>query len=384
MIPAQISQDAALAALRRQWAAVALAGSTALTMVYLLLASTWEPVYAGRWALLALLVFLILLRTLWAHLGENHHPDNASLLPTLGIANLISLLRGLLLAMLAGFLFSPWPSGWLAWLPGALYTAAIALDYADGLTARLTHRITVLGSTLDISLDGLGVLIAPLVAIWYGQLPIWYLAVGAARYLFLGGIGLRKRLGMPVRDLPPSALRRALAGVQFGFISAILWPLFKPPATWVGATAFMVPFLAGFVRDWLIVSTVIDPTSPRYRQALRTFVEITRGWAAPILRGVVLCAATWLGMRALSISAPVVLPALMAISTLFVACGLLGRIASLALLIVIGLHMSTNGVEAAGALIAVSATFLLFTGTGRFSLWAPEDAFLIAQYGREV
>ncbi len=364
--------------------AVALVGSAALALGYLFLMSAWGPVYAGRWVLLALLVFLIPLRTLWAHLYENHRPGDTSLLPTLGAANLISLLRGLLLAMLAGFLFSPWPSGWLAWLPGALYTAAVALDYADGLAARLMHRITTLGSTLDISLDGLGTLIAPLVAIWYGQLPIWYLLVGAARYLFLLGIWLRKRLGMPVRDLPSSALRRALAGVQFGFISAMLWPLFKPPATWVGATAFMVPFLAGFLRDWLIVSTAIDPASPRYRHALKTFEEIIRDWVAPALRGLALFAAVWLGMQASSDSATLTLPALVAIPTLFIACGLLGRMAALVLLIAIGLHMSANGVDAAGALIAVSATFLLFTGTGRFSLWAPEDAFLTAQYGREI
>ena len=225
--------------------AVALLGGVAIALGYLLLEGAWEPVYAGRWMLLTLSVLLILLRTLWVHLGENHRPAVPELLPTLGIANLISLLRGLLLAMLAGFLFSPWPPGRLALLPGALYTAAVALDYADGFAARLTNCPTVLGSTLDITLDGLGTLIAPLVAVWYGQLPVWYLLVSAARYLFLFGIWLRRRLGMPLRDLPPSAVRRALAGVQFGFISAVLWPVFKPPATWIGATIFMLPFLAG-------------------------------------------------------------------------------------------------------------------------------------------
>jgi len=383
MIPAGTSHHTALVALRRQWMAVALLGGGAVALGYLLLEGAWEPVYAGRWMLLTLSVLLILLRTLWVHLGENHRPAVPELLPTLGIANLISLLRGLLLAMLAGFLFSPWPPGRLALLPGALYTAAVALDYADGFAARLTNCPTVLGSTLDITLDGLGTLIAPLVAVWYGQLPVWYLLVSAARYLFLFGIWLRRRLGMPLRDLPPSAVRRALAGVQFGFISAVLWPVFKPPATWIGATVFMLPFLAGFVRDWLIVSAVIDPASLRYRRALQTLTVITAAWLAPALRGIVSLAALVFSAQMLGRGAHPLLPTLTAIFALPIACGLLGRLAALLLLIVVGVQMSTNGVDVIGALVVSSAIFLLFTGTGRFSLWKPEDSFLTAQYGKE-
>lgn len=384
MISTEISHNAALVALRRQWVAVALLGGIAVALGYLFLEGTWGPVYAGRWVLLSLPVLLILLRTLWVHLDKNHRPAESDLLPTLGAANLISLLRGLLLTMLAGFLFLPWPPGWLAWLPGALYTAAVVLDYADGFAARLTRCPTVLGSTLDITLDGLGTLIAPLVAVWYGQLPVWYLLVSAARYLFLFGIWLRRRLGMPVRDLPPSAMRRALAGVQFGFISAILWPVFKPPATWIGATVFMLPFLAGFARDWLIVSTVVDPTSPHYRHALQVLATIASAWLAPALRGVVLLAAGMLSIRMLSRGVQPILPALVVILALLIVCGLLGRLAALLLLIAIGLHMSANGVDVIGALVASSTILLLFIGTGRFSLWRPEDAFLTAQYGKEI
>ena len=135
----------------------------------------------------------------------------------------------------------------MGWAAGGLYTGAILIDYMDGIAARLTQHPSHLGAWLDTNFDALGILIAPALGIWWGQLPPWYLLVALAYYLFIGGIWLRNRRRLHVYDLPPSAIRRPLAGIQMGFISAILWPVLAPPLTWWAATLVMIPFVAGFL-----------------------------------------------------------------------------------------------------------------------------------------
>ena len=139
-----------------------------------------------------------------------------AVLPTFGWGNRLTLFRGLAISMVAGFLFSPWPNGWLAWLPMLLYTTADIADYLDGYLARITNHATALGERLDMEYDGLGMLIVSLLAVWYGQLPWWYLILGFARYLFVFGLWVRARRGLPSYDLPPSVHRRVFAGLPDG------------------------------------------------------------------------------------------------------------------------------------------------------------------------
>lgn len=239
---------------------------------FITLASTWQASYTLRWAALAGPGVVYLLWLVWRGLPENRRPGQAELLHRLGPGNLLTWLRGLWIAWLAGFLFLPRPDGWLAWLPGLLYLPAALADILDGYLARRTGMLTRLGEQLDLRLDGLGVLLASALAVQYGQVPAWYLLVGLARYLFLAGIWLLGRLGRPVYDLPPSANRRRLAGLQMAFLGASLTTLFAPPHTILAAYLFGLLFLAGFVRDWLAVSGVFrrdwKPTpagSPRER-----------------------------------------------------------------------------------------------------------------------
>ncbi len=163
----------------------------------------------------------------------------------------------MLIAMLAGYLFQPWPQsrlfpGRLSWTPGTLYLAASLLDYLDGSVARARKQETQLGAYLDINIDALGLLIAPLLAIWYGQLPAAYLSVGVAYYVFIFGIWLRKKYSKPVFEVKPRRSARIIAGFQMGLVGIALLPVISPPMTTVAAYIFMIPLLAGFAKDWRI------------------------------------------------------------------------------------------------------------------------------------
>jgi CDP-diacylglycerol--glycerol-3-phosphate 3-phosphatidyltransferase len=163
--------------LRFRWILFALSGLALIAGGYLYLLSRWAPEYAVRWLGLSGLVVAYLLWVLWRGLPENIRSGEVELLPVLGLGNILTLLRGLLVAALAGFLFSPRPEGWQAWIPGLLYTLAALLDYVDGWAARATGHATRLGERLDLSLDGVGVFIAALLAVQYGQAPTGYLAI---------------------------------------------------------------------------------------------------------------------------------------------------------------------------------------------------------------
>ena len=122
---------------------------------------------------------------LYRNLPENRLEIESPIKTTLGIANWLSLLRGSLLAYLAGFILIPAPTGGLEWLPAALYLTAALLDYLDGAAARLMHSTTRLGEVLDMELDGFGILVASIIVISNGQAPVLFIMVGAARYLFV-------------------------------------------------------------------------------------------------------------------------------------------------------------------------------------------------------
>lgn len=206
----------------------------------------------------SMIIMIYLLSLLRYGLRWNYHPVEKVLHSTLGYATWLTIIRGGLIAVLAGYLFQPWPEseyfpGRLSWTPGLIYITASILDYVDGRVAKASRHETRLGAFLDINLDALGLLVAPLTAVCYGQLPPAYLSVGCAYYAFIAGIRLRKKFSKPVVELKPWRGARLIAGFQMGLVGIALLPVVKPPVTTVAAYAAMITLLAGFARDWMIV-----------------------------------------------------------------------------------------------------------------------------------
>ncbi len=357
--------------LKREWAALAAVCAALLAGGYALLASAWPGGERIFWAGPAGAVLVHLLAHLRGNLAQNHPPGRPEeLFASLGLANWITLLRAGFLALLAGFLLLPRPEGTAAWAPGALYMSAAVLDFMDGWAARASRRTTALGEALDMHWDGFGVLAASLLLVRYGQVPPWYLLVGLARYLYLFGLKLRERAGLVNGPLPPSKMRRALAGLQMGFIAVAMLPVFTPPATWAAATAFMLPLLAGFVRDFLAVSGELRPS------AAEQGIWNTRlkGWLPLALRaGSVGLLAAVLG-REMFTPAPdaAVLTAGLAGMAL-IGLGAAGRVAALAIVLLSGFALRAWPLDGLYWAVLLLHSVLMFTGTGPYSIWKPED-----------
>jgi CDP-diacylglycerol--glycerol-3-phosphate 3-phosphatidyltransferase len=371
---------------------------------YKLLSTQWQIAYAARWLILSGSVCLYLQWSLWRGLKYNSRPGEDHLLATFGPGNNLTILRALMIAALAGFLTSPRPEGWLAWLPGVLYTLAALIDLFDGYMARLTNHTTRLGEMLDMRFDGLGVLIAALLIVQYGQVPFWYLLVAVARYIFLAGTWLRKGLGKPVYDLPPSLSRRPLAGVQMGFMAVMLWPLFSPPITYLAATLFAIPFLVGFSWDWLVVSGAIKPTWNTTRISdLRsnTLRRKATNWLPVGLRFAVVALMvgpltnrllnyftqvayyTDLGMPSPTIGVAL-LSLFEATVMLLILLGVGGRASAIVAIGLLGINQVFVPLTPMQVILALVYTAILYLGTGAYSLWTPENHLIYRRLGEQT
>jgi CDP-diacylglycerol---glycerol-3-phosphate 3-phosphatidyltransferase len=384
------------------WGSLRRRGGTAVflcVLAWLLLAGwLWRdwPEYAGRWALLSGGVLVYVLALLWGGLPENRREGETAVLPTLGLGNSLTLYRGLATALLAGFLFSPWPAGFLAWLPALLYMTADIADYLDGYAARVANHATRLGERLDMEYDGLSVLIVTLLAVWYGQLPLWYLPLGLARYLFLIGLWWRERRKLPVYDLPPSVHRRVFAGFQMGFLSAVLWPIVPPAGAIIAGALFGAATAASFGRDWLVASGQLDPSTPAYRRWQRRVVVATTIWLPIPLRLALATCLLWIaasgptaawatllagwGLPGAALLANLAVAVMVGAGTA-VTLGLLPRVMALPLVFPIGFDILTRGLVWPNGLALACAIAIMLLGSGPFSLWRPEERFMSRRAG---
>lgn len=177
-----------------------------------------------------------------------------------GLANTLTLLRGALYAVVAGFVVVPAGTD-LAWVPALCYGAGVVFDKLDGAVARSVGRETTLGARLDTAFDTFGFVAAPLVAVLWGLLPVWYLSISAARYVFLAGVRWRRLRDRPVFDRPDSDIGKYLAGVQMVFITIALVPSMPTDLVRTVAPIVLAPSLAVFARDYLTVSGRLSRTN---------------------------------------------------------------------------------------------------------------------------
>jgi CDP-diacylglycerol--glycerol-3-phosphate 3-phosphatidyltransferase len=292
-----------------------------------------------------------------------------------GPANLLSLSRGLLISMLAGFLFTEKPPGLVGWLPALLYTVAATLDFLDGYWARRSNTQTRLGELLDQEYDAQGILVAVVLVIQWGHLPVPFLYIGLARYAFAAGIAWRRRRRQPVYPLPPSYLRRRLAGFHMGILAVFLWPIARAPGTVLAELIIGVPLLVGFIRDWLLISGALDPQDPDYKRMIRTFYRMTRTRLSLLARACLLFAAVPIILNSFGPGAPpapwitatsawteplgTAFTALQLILLLLLLGGRFTSAGSLLLLLQEGLRIFSSRLDPWGAAI-ISATLLLY------------------------
>ena len=379
-----------LSRLRRQWVFLGMIGGGYLLGAAGVLMGLLGAQPAARWGLLAALVLAYVFLQLGSALELNHPTDDPRLRPCLGAANLITLVRAVLTASLAGFLFQFPPVGtgpaW-SWLPGVLYLAAAVMDYADGFMARATGTVTRLGEFLDTEIDALGLLVASLLLVSNERAPLAYLCVGFGYYGLQAAIRLRQAAGRPIARVSPRAGARCTAGCEMGFAAAALLPAFEPevthPAAWVMAAGLIV----SLGQDWLIICGYANPEGQPRGPALKILQRALVRFLPLIVRaavaaGVILILCNWPADAAVPLpsgGAKIVFLAAGALCALGVAARCAAMI--LSLVIAAWLAPAAPGIISSGMLAA--ALILMLTGAGHPRLCQPEDRFLMTTQGKK-
>src|SRR5512138_2637477 len=110
--------------------ALCCAGLFLIGMGWALLQRVWVPENASRWVLGALLALTLLGWRIRAAFAQEPGKLPEACYP--GLANQITVFRGLLVSLLGGFLLAGTPGGPAAWIPAILYSAVLVLDVVDG------------------------------------------------------------------------------------------------------------------------------------------------------------------------------------------------------------------------------------------------------------
>ncbi|MDP5308197.1 CDP-alcohol phosphatidyltransferase family protein [Paracoccus spongiarum] len=148
-----------------------------------------------------------------ARLMRRHYPHDR-----LGPGNLVTLLRGALVAAL----LAPLAGGAASGLPVALLGGlALALDGVDGWLARRSGLASDFGARFDVEVDAALALILSLHALAGGGIGAEVLALGVMRYGFVAAGAAWPWLRAP---LPPRRSRKAICVVQLAALLVLQLP----------------------------------------------------------------------------------------------------------------------------------------------------------------
>jgi CDP-diacylglycerol--glycerol-3-phosphate 3-phosphatidyltransferase len=374
--PLDTHSDAKLPGLYRELSILWFTGWGCLVSIFIVLGTVWPWSSATQWlvqgGLLWWLVYYLTARRVFL----NKPSPDAELYASLGWANRLTLLRGLLVAMTGGFIFQEQPLDvFMAWIMPSFYSIAAIIDRIDGFVARKTNHQSLLGVRMDMDIDALGLLVAPVLALWYGKIHWSYLLVSVAYYLFHWGLAYRRKHNLPVYELPQNMSRRAVAGFQMGFIAVVLWPFVQPPASIIAGFAFMVPVLLGFIIDWLTVSGRIRLQDEKTHRMFKRLNAISRSFIQPMLRLLNIVLLTLVIIRSGYVMNTEIIMTDILFATAMMICGLLmlagiaGRVFALTLIILLANHYSSAPLQMIDMLLLFTVTWVMILGTGRFSLW---------------
>ena len=349
-----------------------------ISLVSLLLGSFWSLERVSLWVSIASLTTLYLFIVIWKNLKKNKREGEDQVLNTLGLGNGVTIFRGILIASLSGFLFSPLPPGIYAWLPGVIFILGSLPDYIDGIIARSRNQVTELGGILDINIDSLGVLTSSILVVQYGTIPWWYLPIGLARYLFIFGIQLREKLGLPVYDLPFSVRRRGFAALKMGFMFVMLFPLFGPPGTRYAALAFGLPFALAFWWDWLVA---IGKKPPGLLNTLVDYGDSLLDRAPLFLRVLsVLLILPQIGSH-LQRPEDLVLAYFEIGFTILIGLGAAPRISAIGAVVLLGVNQNLAPLTFIQTLLIFAYIGLIIFGGGMGSIWPVEERLVHSRSG---
>ncbi len=167
--------------------------------------------------------------------------------PRIGPANVVTTLRALLTAAVAGLLGEPHAPACAA-AGAATAAVATALDGVDGWLARRTGMASAFGARYDMEVDALLIQILAILVWQYDKAGAWILASGLLRYAF---VAAGRVWPWMTRPLIGSFRGKAICVVQIAGLITALWPdVERPWSTWIAGASLAALAYSFAVDTW--------------------------------------------------------------------------------------------------------------------------------------
>ncbi len=167
-----------------------------------------------------------------------------------GAANLTTIVRAALVALLAGLVGERGGTE-LATTAAVLAGGVTLLDGLDGWLARRFNTVSGFGARFDMETDAVFVAVLSLLAWQFGKVGAWVLLSGLMRYLFAIAAMLWPRLGRPV----PSTYRgKTIAVLQMIALIVVIAPASTISVAVAVAAVALIALIFSFSLDlvWLL------------------------------------------------------------------------------------------------------------------------------------
>ena len=178
----------------------------------------------------------------------------------LGPANHVTIVRGALVALLAG-LVSERPSPAISTAAVVVASAALLLDGVDGRLARRSGMASEFGARFDMETDAVFVAVLAVLVWQFGKAGAWVLFSGLMRYLFAAAVALVPRFQRPI---PSTFTGKLIAVVQMIALIIALAPVCGPVVSASIAAIGLLALIVSFSLDvaWLLQQPADDANAP--------------------------------------------------------------------------------------------------------------------------
>ncbi len=203
--------------------------------------------------LMAAAVFLVTMTSI-ATVAGHQHPH-----PRFGPANSITMIRAMMVALVAALIGRPVTLSLLWWVIGATAFMA-ALDGVDGWLARRTGMSSEFGARFDMETDALLILVLSILVWQQGKAGVWVLLCGLMRYLFVAGGWIWPWLAQP---LGSTFRGKTVAVLQLLGLGLALAPIVPVPISVIVAAITLAALAWSFAIDVRFLSTAGREGPPR-------------------------------------------------------------------------------------------------------------------------
>jgi hypothetical protein len=170
----------------------------------------------------------------------------------------------------------------------------------------------------------------------------------------------------------------------------MLWPILSQPETTLAGILFLVPFAFSFTRDWLVVSSALDPNSRIYQQMGRWIRRLLFGWIPVVTRVVIVLVLIglqtrwyWDWFESDWLSVPSLEYFILSLGFVAMILGIAGRFAAFILIFPIGFAIADQGLGIDLLILLLLDLGVLLLGTGAFSIWDPERWIFGRRWGEK-